>query len=274
MLSHGDDPLKPARDAAFLKLGRNVALFQQLEGGLKAYYRLSTVEGASEADVEAFLARRAEHVEGETFGTVRRLVLDDMAGRDDVGAPGEKTVFRTRFSLDAGFIEERRQTWDALGAERNRLVHHLHEDFDLRSPHGIAALDGMLDPQAERIRAELYVLQGVFNAMAESRSAMQAAIDNGQLEAAWQRADLCASELVQTLVSIGTRATGRGGWIGLQAALAQARLTSPGAEKSFRLLRGSMGLQEALVVCGLFEFTEEPTSRGGMRLLFRSAAPS
>lgn len=262
------DPLKEARDAAFRKLGRNLSLFQQLESGLKAYYRISTVEGSSEEEVEAFLARRAADVAGETLGPVRHRVIAEMAA-NEAATPQGHISFRTAIHFDADFVAERSVAWDSLVAERNRLVHHLHQDFDLRTSAGIEALDARLDPQAERIRTELRVLQSIFTAIAEGRDAMKAAFDSGALDAALKQAELLASPLVQGLLGIARDSPSAGGWIGLQTALRRLRDREPDAEEAFRTLRGRTGLREALVACGQFEFREQPTAHG-VRLLYRA----
>lgn len=263
-----DDPLKPARDAAFTKLGRNISLFQQLETGLKTYYRVSVMQGSTADDLAAFVAMRAATVATKPFGTVKQLVFAELGEQPESEHVSEPPMFRMRINFDDAFVAERDRTLSALIDERNRLVHHLHDDFDLRTADGLAALTARLDPQCERIFSELHVLKSMFTAINEGRSAVLDAIDSGEMDAVWDAMAFDSSPFVHGLMAIAEESAGDGGWTVLQAALSRLEDLAPGAKADFQARQRQNGLRAALTKGGRFEFRDEPTARG-TRLMYR-----
>jgi hypothetical protein len=161
------DPLKAARDAVFCKLGRNVALFQQLEQHLKLLIVLSRLEGSSAHELSSFGAKRKARVAKQPFGNLIRLFLKDVLGSPGDVAESAATVtsairIRTAFQIEgAEHLQMKKGIYAALLAERNRLVHQLVEDHNLFTEEGIRKLDALLDPQADRIRSEIEDLRSI-----------------------------------------------------------------------------------------------------------------
>lgn len=162
-----DDPLKSARDAVFCKLGRNIALFQQLEQLLKRLIVHSQFGGSTPDELESSLAKRRAIVAKRPFGDLIQLFKDDVLGAK-VTTPaspmdGNGPVrIRMTFQIEGvEYLQKKEADFAALLAERNRLVHHLLEDHDLLKAEGIQGLDDLLDPQAERIRNGLKELRSI-----------------------------------------------------------------------------------------------------------------
>lgn len=152
--------LAPARDEAFRKLGRNIALFQRLEQGLKSLSAMLVIEGSTEEDIAASHRGRRDRVARKSLGEVAGHVLGELSSNADDApvaiAPGKTFGLRTSFRMEGDeYLGLKKKALAELVRERNRLVHHLAEDYDLQDPGGISRLDALLDSQAERIRAEL-----------------------------------------------------------------------------------------------------------------------
>lgn len=169
------DELESARNAVFQKIGRNIALFQQLERGLKDFFTHRVVEGSSEADVARLTAARRKEVATKSLGQVVGQFFEDLAKEECESADDLVGTwrFRTSFRIEGEeYLQLKSEVLKNLVGERNRLVHHLLDDYDLRNANGIARLDALLDPQADRIRAELKELLEAFKHLEESRQLM------------------------------------------------------------------------------------------------------
>lgn len=154
-----NDPLEASRNEAFRRLGRNIALFQALERLLKALTASSLIEGPP-AEIEACAAKRQADLADKTLGQVlsryKEDVLADPPDLEDERAPWVRISYRLEGDE---YRKLRAAQLKQLAAERNRLAHCLHEDYDLHTAEGILQLTAFLEPQAERIRQEIWTLK-------------------------------------------------------------------------------------------------------------------
>jgi hypothetical protein len=167
--------LESARNAVFQKLGRNIVLFQQLERGLKDFFTFRVVEGSSADEVTRFTTVRRNEVATKSLGQIVGQFFEDLAREESESANELVGVsrFRTSFRIEGEeYLGQKSELLKNLVGERNRLVHHLLDDFDLRDTDAIGRLDALLDPQADRIRAELKDLHAVFKDLEECRQIM------------------------------------------------------------------------------------------------------
>jgi hypothetical protein len=169
------DELESARNAVFQKIGRNIALFQHLEGAFKDFFTVRVVEGSSEDEVTRLTAARRKKVATKPLGQVVGQFFEDLAREECESADevADTWRFRTSFRIEGEeYLQQKSELLRKLVGERNRLVHHLLDDFDLRDAESLAKLDALLDPQADRIRVELKDLQETFKRFEESRQLM------------------------------------------------------------------------------------------------------
>lgn len=168
--------LSSARNAVFQKLGRNIVLFQQLEHGWKDFFAERVVEGSSVEEFAQSKSARRGKVVSKSLGQVIGHVFEDLAKGDPEPPPlaaGAIGWFRTSFRIEGDeYLAQKQESLKRLVGERNRLVHHMLEDYDLRTAEGIARLDAVLDPQAERVRAELHELREAFLHFEEIRQVL------------------------------------------------------------------------------------------------------
>jgi hypothetical protein len=152
-----EDPLKASRDEAFRMLGLNFVLFQQLEMALKLLTTISEVEGSNEDELEAFRDARRASLAKQSLGQVVGRFIESVFGESEAPELKESpTIFRAQFRIHgAEYQAIKSSRLIALTNERNQLAHHLVERFDLRSSEGIQDLKDLLEPQTERIRAEI-----------------------------------------------------------------------------------------------------------------------
>lgn len=189
---------------AFRKLGRNIALFQQLEFGLKTLFTELVIEGHSADDVARRRAERAAVLATSSLGLVAKKLFDELVAEDpDTGGDlpeGARVYVRARIRFEVKHIDARRTALATLIEERNQLVHHLNQRYDLHSPEGIARLVADLDPQAERIRSELKEISNLFESIARSRQQLATDFSSPAFAAVLSQSHLWQSPLIQGLI--------------------------------------------------------------------------
>jgi hypothetical protein len=270
------DPLKPARDAAYRKLGRNVALFQQLESLLKAFYGSLVLEGSDAESAAAMAAKRREVLATRTLGKVAKAVFDELMdeAEDDGPALGiGQGLIRLRLRTTGPEVETRQRALDDLVAERNRLIHHLTDDFDLRSADGIAQFDHMLDPQADRILEEFRAWQALAEEHRQMRREVAEFLASHVFRDAMELGFLRSSPLITGLSALARSCARPDGWTELGHACAQLAQSDPGAIRNLKARYGHDRVKPLLIACGLFQVREEATPGGGWRVAYR-ALPS
>lgn len=273
------DPCKAARDAALAKLGRNVVLFQQLESRLKALYASLVVEGSDAASLKARHEKRRAVLATRSLGIVVDAVFDALAeeepeDEDPKLEGGQRWHIRFRFRSTGPLLDQHRASLSALVDERNRIVHHLTDDHDLHSAAGIAALDCLLDPQADRIHAELRALDQLFTAQQGARQHAAEFLASPEFREQMELRLLQASALITGMAILALERPRKDGWTVLSTAAQELRRRDPGAFADLKARYGHDKLKPLLMASGVFELAEERTARGGTRVVYRPVVPA
>lgn len=272
-----EDTTAAAREAVFAKLGRNIVLFQQLESGFKAFITHRVIEGSSPEEVEQLTTRRRESVATQPLGKVVSRFLEEISGRADDSTdesdvelpPGCPGRFRTTFRIDGdNYVAEKQDVLKRLVDERNRLVHHLLDDFDLRQQDDLQRLEVLLDAQAERVRAELGDLREVVTALDGARKAMAEYIGSPQHQEIFDLLWLQQSAAIQQLLMLSDEIARPDGWTVLPLAAWRIRERAPDALDNMKARYGHSSLKAMLLASALFDLKEEATARG-VRVLYR-----
>lgn len=271
------DPLKPLRDEAFRKLGRNLTLFQQLEQALKRLIAQCELEGSTPEELREFAQSRREGVARKTFGTLVGRYVDEVLSsetEDDFHPTADDARFRIRAGFRFSGDEERVSRLSALVDERNHLVHHLLEHYDLRSEEGVRKLDEYLEPQANRIREEIAVLASIIEAVNLGRSQMAEFFASEQGQAHFELMWLRASRIVVMMAQIAFEIAREDGWSVLPLAAWRLHERAPEELQNMDARYGHKNLVELLRASGLFDLRDEPTAKGGTRQLYRCMTPA
>lgn len=271
------DPLKPARDAAFLKLGRCIALFQQVERLLKGLIAHSVVAGASEPEVAANHAARRASVQQRTMGELVGRYRDQVLGPEpacpfpasDLPKVGMRTSFRIE---DDNYLKQKEAALGALVGRRNRLVHCLIDDFDLFNAQAIAALDASLDPLVDQLRAEVVELNSVAESMQAMHLEMAAYLGSPAGREAIDRIFLQSSRIVSLMREIHEEVASADGWADLSKAASLVRARAPEELAELKSRYGHARLKPLLLASNCFDLAEEVTERGSTRVVYRPRA--
>ena len=157
--------LKSTRKEAIFKVGRNVLLFQQLEGVLKYLVSHGTFS-AYQSELISKFKRQKKSVSKRTLGMV---VGDFLSDPEPTPAPEKlrepHIIFRFTFEMQ----EDIKAQIEELVDERNHLVHHFLEGFDTSSVERWSAASASLDLQQEKLNRTKKYLQDLAQALSDGR---------------------------------------------------------------------------------------------------------
>jgi hypothetical protein len=263
-------------DEVLRKIGRNVLLFQQIEGLLKylvTNHRVDTnyCEGTTSADLVARQQKRAAKVQKQMMGTLVGHYTDSILS--DAGEPvleaEDTTHIRiiTTFTIagDSDFYESRRADMKLMVDERNDLIHHFLPRWQLDSLGHLEMAVAYLDKQREKILPMLDHLQAVTRSVQEAFTVLASDEVQCQFELLW----LQGSPLVELLREVSVQKARPDGWAYLSHAGQIARIEESDAVKHLKERYGHSTLKGLLIASELFDVKDEPLSNGGFRTLYR-----
>lgn len=250
------DELASLRGEFLRRLGRNLWCFQQVEVQLKA---LMTV-GQGRLPLQGLAEAAASHAATVRTRTLGQLIGDAEAGvfapdARPVDPPIDGLAWSVRYEAGAGFSEDLQGRLRGLLAERNELVHHATERWDLDDSDGLRAGLAELDEQRERVVAVHATLRRVLLAVHEATQAMVAHLQSSAFRDQLRRAHLDAC-----LVDTVARAARADGWTPLSHAGHAFREHIARLPEDQR--QALPKLSRLLGDSGLFELREEPTAQG------------
>lgn len=265
---------KALRDEVLRKVGRNVLLFQQIEGLLKFLVANHHADGTA-TDIVGRQQDRAEKVQKHMMGKLVERYTDGILS--DAGEatkePEEVTQPWMSFTFtvngDSEFYESLRTSLKLMVDERNDLIHHFLPRWQPDSLEHLTAATSYLDQQREKVLPMFEHLKSVTKSMQEARQALAVSLssDEGmrQFELNW----LQHSSLVTLLRDVATQKPRSDGWAYLAHAGQLARIHESDAVTHIKERYGHSTLKRLLIASELFDVLDEPLSNGGFRTLYR-----
>lgn len=258
------ESLDTRRNELFRRMGRNLWLYQRVEGHLKG---LLTVSGfsANGLDVQGGLEARLASVRTRSMGQLVHEATGSVLAREAPSPSGQQTdwlTFSARWDAGTDFADDLHQKLAVLVTERNQLAHHALERWNIESLERMAVGLDELDEQRERIVDVQTTLARIGGHLVEAAQAMADYLGTSEFAEELRRhhLDACLQDVV-------ARAARADGWTLLSQAgyLFGEHRQRLSAEQTRRL----PGLSRLLIDSGLFEMRDEPTRGGGMRALCR-----
>lgn len=167
--------IKTSVDEVLRKIGRNMLLFQQLEGLLKFTLSGNQLSGSS-SQLEQKKAKHVASTQKQTLGTLVGKYVEEILGpeTDDEGPDLDKITephfsYKFRLNHNEAFYEEIKTSLAKLVDDRNELVHHLLPQLDINSATSCEEIGRKLDVQAEKIRHAVKHMQSIAKAMQKSK---------------------------------------------------------------------------------------------------------
>lgn len=274
-----------------MRLGRNLLVFQRIEANLKQLmsynqlafqFPLGADADAAQAALEADLARHQKHAEKRKKTNLGPLVGDYLeevvAGKEPASGSDRPDCIGLTFSyrqeLHADTIQAERKRLAMLVNERNDLVHHFLERLSPFTPEKLEPTRAWLDAQHSQALVLLKELRSERAALAEAWQAHTAYLQSPAFGSDFERAWLLQSPLIQAFSAVAEQTARADGWAMYCNAVRIVREQLSSELDRLQERYGHAKTLSALRASGIFSFREEPTPRGGLRLLYRLDLPS
>jgi hypothetical protein len=262
--------LENLKNEVLRKIGRNVMLFQQLEHLLKAMLDFGNYSGYFSELQQRFNMRQEANRKktmGQLVEPVMRSVYSNVS--DILDEPEELrepwVSFRYGIACDDSFRNEQKETLQKIVDERNELIHHLWPKWNTTSIQSGKEVEQFLDEQRERILPELDILKGFITGIKEYSDFYTS--EEGQKQI-WLSI-LRQSPLVAWLFNLAEQNARPDGWIALNTAVQIIRQYAPQELTGLKKRYGYEKLKAVLLATEFFDIWNEPTEKGGIRVLYR-----
>ncbi len=254
----------------FRKIGRNVVLFQQIEQALKHIASNTFSSYGSELDKK--LENHRKCIQKKTLGQLVGNYPLKVEGEEEpetyVDEDRMEPYASFSFSIvgNETFVLNRKQALANLVEDRNNLVHHLLNNYDLNSIESCHNLSEFLDQQAEKLRLEIKQFNVSIDFLTQMKSKF---LNSNELARLLVEATSYQTYLKIILSEIAVDLARPDGWTCMSHA---ANILKTQASEELQELRKSLEhktLKSFMMASDLFEFKMEVTPKGGERMLYR-----
>jgi hypothetical protein len=170
--------LEETKNELFRKIGRNMLLFQQIEHILKHLVSSSNLTiSLGDNTGNNYLSKKAS-IKKQTLGQVIGRFFGEMhvaplsLPESEPSAPDTAISFSFKIQLDQEALEGRKEVLAKLVEERNELIHHFLQQYNLQSFEDCNSAHLYLDNQEERIRSELEYLKNLISHSNEAKNSL------------------------------------------------------------------------------------------------------
>ena len=255
------------------KLGRNMLLFQQMEQMLKFLVANGRFSGNIHT-LKAKIEKQRTDVKKRTMGQLVGDFLENTYSEfEDSGDRDESELphfsFDFRIHADETYYETKKTTLASIVAERNDLIHQLLPRYRFQSDENFIECGKDLDDQYERLKPEIKEMEALVESFIKSRKELAEYLQSDDYVRDSRLADIRQNPVIIWLGQIAREAGRKDGWALLSVAGKILKTERPEEVSSCLKLCGVKTLKGILLASEIFELKEEPTSSGGIRLLYR-----
>jgi len=179
--------MKALSDDVLRKIGRNVLLFQHIEGLLKFLNANHHVDGTL-SDLVKRQEKRAKKIQRQMMGNLSEQYINGILSDGGTAPKGPKEAtqlwasFTYTITGDNDFIEAQRTGRELMLRDRNELIHHFLPRWHPDSLEQMTEASTYLDQQYEKVLPMFEHLKSVAKSMQQAREMMAAwlASDEGE----------------------------------------------------------------------------------------------
>lgn len=249
-------------------------LYQQVEHMLKYLVANGSIEGSA-SDLRANHKQRVNTISKQTLGTTVGQYLEDNhtvngpIDSDPVDVKEAIFSFTFKLDVDADYYEKRKDALASLVAERNELIHHILPRLFPESIERWLETEKLLDAQRDKLLPEIKHLETMIDALQEGRKQLGEYICSDEYKREIELARLRQSRLVLMVGEFADKAARPDGWMLLSHAAQLIREHAPEEIRAMKERYGKKWLLKLIRATEIFDVAEEPTKRGGLRVLYR-----
>jgi hypothetical protein len=262
------------QDEVFRKIGRNLLIFQKIEVMLKYLIDNGKVSGYLR-ELKENQERRISPVDKQMTRNLAGQFMDaafhehEESLRDPLVAKEPYISFSFTVRADSDFYESKRQSLKSLVDDRNNFIQHLLPRFNPDSMESCLEIGQYLDQQREKLVPEHNYLKSLIESFEEAKKAYIEYFDSEEGKRQFDLSLLQQSPLITLLLNVSIHQSRFDGWTLLNVAGQRVRQILPGEMEQLKSKWGYKSLKELVLASELFEVIEEPTEKGGIRVLYR-----
>jgi len=266
--------LKPTQDEVLRRVGRNLLLFQQIEGLLK-FLLSSHKAGGMQENLKERHQKQINTINRTMFGHLVDKYKTEVLQDAGVEVPEEErpagwVAFSFRISGDTEFVEAMRRDMTLMTEQRNELVHGFLPRWQPDSPEKLEETLAYLDTQREKVLPMHEHLRTTASHIQESRKKLFEFMASEEYQKQSELMWLQASPLVSLLEDVATQIHRKDGWTYLAHAGDLANKELPEEVKNLKERYGFKTLKKLLVGSEMFDVFDEPLSDGRFRTLYKN----
>lgn len=262
------------RDEVLKKIGINLVNFQKIELMLKHLITNGRMSGYI-SELKENMERQSATVHKQMMGNLVGQFMENTHSEPDGSLQSAIELkepylsFSFTVNADADFYESKKRALKLLVKDRNDLVHHLLPRFNPDSIDSCLEIEQYLDQQRERLIPEYEHLKSLIESLNEGIKIHADFLNSEEGIKQFRLSFLQQSPLFQLLINISTQQSRPDGWTLLHLAGPEIRRVLPGKMKPLKKQFGCKTLKELMLVSELFDIIDEPTEKGGIRVLYR-----
>ncbi|MFZ2162660.1 MAG: hypothetical protein WAW02_10630 [Sideroxyarcus sp.] len=269
-----DSDLKPTQDEVLRRVGRNLLLFQQIEGLLKFLLSFHKA-GGTPVDLKERQQKQIDTISRKMFGHLVEKYGTDVLKDAGVEVPDEEgpadwITFSFRVSGNAEFIEAMRRDMKLMTGQRNELVHGFLPRWQPDSPEKLEETLAYLDNQREKVLLMHEHLRTTASHIQESRNKLLEFMSSEEYQKQSELMWLQASPLVSFLRDVASQVHRKDGWSYLAHAGRLANQELPEDVNNINERYGFKTLKKLIIGSEMFEVFDEPLSEGQFRTLYKN----
>lgn len=264
-------PVNISTEDIYLKIGRNIVIFQTIEKNLKLILANYQLSGPASQLVE-IQKNNTLSVKNKTLGGLIQQFAsnftdvpdnsDNLDIDDDISEP--HFSFRIHLGTNAELFELRKAQLTNIVKERNDLVHHLLLNFDLSVASERVKLANKLDLQFELATVEQQRLEVDLIRLHQARTYMSEVISSPLFTNA-----IINPELINCLIQAIEKHARSDGWTELSCAGKIISQQIPEKYKESLKFNKVKKLSDLINITGLFEIIHEQSDNNIIRIYFK-----
>lgn len=260
---------KNSIDMIHRKIGRNIMLFQKMEGLLK-YINLHNQIASPLSLFKSTVDKNIQDVSNKTMGQlVTAHINPDNARLTDEPDVLIEPHVSIEFDMSPAYYDNKRQVLKDIVDERNDLVHHSYSSFDMSTSDSRKEIMHQLDKQKKRIQSEISDLQNITNSIDKAKNIFHNYLKTGKIGNDFNPFFSKEVQLGIILSEISRDIARKDGWASLGEAGKIIRKTVPDEMKNLKKKYGYKSLKQLLMKAGIFDLKEVPTKNESTMLFYR-----
>lgn len=266
--------LTPTSDEVLRRVGRNLVIFQQIEHSLKLL--LANHKNAGPIDrYAANLQARVERVNKKMLGHLVEAYITEVlhdAGEEPPKeeSPDDWLTFSFQIGVETEFLEGIRKDLKLMTDERNDLVHHFLQRWQLGSDNDVTKALAYLDEQREKVLPMREHLRSMVQHLHDSTKMFAEFVGSPEYKKQTELMWLQASPLVTLMSEVAARHHRKDGWTYLAQAGSLAAREIPEEIANLKERYGFKTLKKLIQGTEVFELKDEQISDGRFRTLYRN----